>query len=86
MEKHDYGTALDLAKKLLAQNPDRYYAHAYLGNIYFDIGDLDRAEAEYSRAEELSPPRYMDERLKEVRERREPESRRRSTATPTPEL
>lgn len=70
MYKCDYSTALSLAKKILAQHPNEYYAHAYLGNIYFEIGDLDRAEAEYLRAEELSPPHYLQERLKEVRERR----------------
>jgi tetratricopeptide (TPR) repeat protein len=84
MQKHDYHTALSLAKKLLAQNPNAYYTHVYLGNIYLEIGDLDHAEAEYSRAEELSPPRYLEERVKEVRDRRERESRRLQTASPTP--
>ena len=84
MEKHDYATALSLAKKLLARNENAYYPHVYLGNIYLEIGDLDRAEAEYSRAEELSPPRYLEERVKEVRERRARQSRRPPTVTPTP--
>ncbi|HAK06685.1 MAG TPA: hypothetical protein DCO65_05365 [Spartobacteria bacterium] len=84
MHKYDYSTALNLAKKILAQHPNEYYAHAYLGNIYFEIGDLDRAEAEYSRAQELSPPQYLQERLKAVRERRERESRRHPSATPIP--
>ena len=83
MQKYDYNTALSLAKKILAQHPNEYYGHAYLGNIYFAIGDLDRAEAEYSRAEELSPPRYLQERLKAARERRERESRAHPSATAT---
>jgi len=84
MEKHDYATALSQEKKLLARNENAYYPHVYLGNIYLEIGDLDRAEAEYSRAEELSPPRYLEERVKEVRERRARQSRRPPTVTPTP--
>lgn|ERR1043166_214713 len=84
MEKHDYKTALSLANKNLSQNPSLYYAHAYLGNIYFEIGDLDQAEAEYRRAQELSPPHYLEERLKEVQERRDRESRIRPMATPSP--
>jgi tetratricopeptide (TPR) repeat protein len=84
MEKHDYKTALSLAKKTLAQNPSLYYTHAYLGNIYLEMGDLDRAEAEYLRARELSPPPYLEERLKLVRERREQESRIRAAAAPLP--
>ena len=84
MYKYDYSTALSLAKKILAQHPNEYYAHAYLGNIYFKIGDLDRAEAEYLRAEELSPSHYLQERLKEVRERRARESQNDPSATLTP--
>jgi tetratricopeptide (TPR) repeat protein len=82
--KHDYKTALNLANKILAQNPNQYYPHAYLGNIYFEIGDLDHAEAEYLCALELSPPHYMEERLKAVRKRRERESHMGPSATPAP--
>ncbi|HEY5991959.1 MAG TPA: DUF2007 domain-containing protein [Candidatus Udaeobacter sp.] len=82
--KHDYKTALSLAKRILAQNPNVYYTHAYVGNIYFEIGDLNRAEAEYLRAEELSPPHYIRERLEAVRQGREREARSAPNATPTP--
>jgi tetratricopeptide (TPR) repeat protein len=84
MDKYDYSAALSLAKKILAQHPNEYYGHTYLGNIYFETGDLDRAEAEYLRAEELSPRHYLQERLKEVRERRVRETRNHPSATPTP--
>ena len=84
MMKHDYSTALSLANKILAQDPNVYYTHTYLGNIYFEIGDLDRAEAEYRRAQELSPPTYLEERLKRVRERRERETRIRPITAPSP--
>ena len=84
MDKYDYTAALSLAKKNLAQHPDDYYGHSYLGSIYFEIGDLDRAEAEYLRAEELSPRHYLQERLKEVRDRRVRRSRAQPSATLTP--
>jgi tetratricopeptide (TPR) repeat protein len=84
MDKYDYTTALTLAKKNLAQHPEDYYGHTYLGSIYFEIGDLDRAEAEYVRAEELSPRHYLQERLKEVRERRARKSRAQPSATGMP--
>jgi tetratricopeptide (TPR) repeat protein len=84
IDKYDYTAALSLAKKNLAQHPDDYYGHSYLGSIYFEIGDLDRAEAEYLRAEELSPRHYLQERLKEVRDRRARKSRAQPSATLTP--
>jgi tetratricopeptide (TPR) repeat protein len=84
MDKYDYSTALSLAKKNLAQHPDDYYGHTFLGSIYLEIGDLDRAEAEYLRAEELSPRHYLQERLKELRDRRARKSQAQPSATLTP--
>lgn len=83
MNRYDYPKALSLAKALSVQHPKDYYAHEYLGIIYQEMGDLDHAEEEYSRAYELSPPQVLQERLKALRLRRQRESLLpRPTATP----
>jgi tetratricopeptide (TPR) repeat protein len=68
--RYDYDKALKLAKAITAQYPKDYYGHEYLGNIYREMGDLDHAEEEYSRAYDLSPPQLLQEKLKALRERR----------------
>jgi tetratricopeptide (TPR) repeat protein len=50
LRRYDYPKALNLARGLAHQYPKDYYAHEYLGNIYQEMGDLDHAEEEYSRA------------------------------------
>jgi cytochrome c-type biogenesis protein CcmH/NrfG len=84
MRQYDYKRALDLAKQMAAQHPSDYYAHECLGNIYLDMGDLVHAESEYSRAYELSPPQYLQEKLKAVRQRREHEKSTERTPAATP--
>lgn len=84
MRQYDYKRALHLAKEIAAEHPNDYYAHEYLGNIYFEMGDLAHAESEYSRAYELSPPQYLQEKLKAVRQRRQHEESTRSRPAPTP--
>jgi tetratricopeptide (TPR) repeat protein len=71
MHRYDHRRARDLAKALSAQYPKDYYAHEYLGNIYQEMGDLDRAEEEYVRAYDLSPPQVLQEKLKAVRQQRQ---------------
>jgi tetratricopeptide (TPR) repeat protein len=71
MQRYDHAKALNLAKVLSHKYPKDYYAHEYLGNIYQEMGDLDHAEEEYSRAYELSPPQVLQEKLKAVRQRRQ---------------
>lgn len=85
MHRYDHAKALNLAKALSHKYPKDYYAHEYLGNIYQEMGDLDHAEEEYSRAYELSPPQVLQEKLKAVRQRRQRESipQPKATATPT---
>jgi tetratricopeptide (TPR) repeat protein len=85
MNRYDYSNALNLAKALSHQYPKDYYAHEYLGNIYQEMGELDHAEEEYSRAYELSPPQVLQEKLKAVRQRRQRESihQPKPAATPT---
>jgi tetratricopeptide (TPR) repeat protein len=73
MRRYDYGRARDLAKALALKYPKDYTVHEYLGNIYQEMGDLDRAEEEYSRAYDLSPPQVLREKLKAVRQRRQRE-------------
>jgi tetratricopeptide (TPR) repeat protein len=73
MQRYDYHRARDLAKALTARYPKDYYAHEYLGNIYLELGDLDRAEEEYSRAYDLSPPQVLQAKLRAVRQRRQHE-------------
>ena len=84
MRQYNYKKALDLAKKITAEHPSDYYGHEYLGNIYLEMGDLVRAESEYSRAYELSPPQYLQEKLRAVRQRRQHEEATQTRPVATP--
>ena len=74
IHRYDYQTALKLTQELAAAHTDDYYPHYYLGYIYFTMGDLARAEAEYSRAYELWPSEEMQKKVEAVRKRRESEA------------
>jgi tetratricopeptide (TPR) repeat protein len=84
MRQYDYQRALELAKQITAEHPSDYYGHEYLGNIYLEMGDLAHAESEYSRAYELSPPQYLQEKLRVVRERRRHEESTQRSPAPAP--
>lgn len=84
LRRYDYGLALNLAKAITAKNPQDYYGHEYLGNIYRDMGDLEHAEEEYSRAYELSPPQLLQEKLKALRQRRQHELSTQPSPAATP--
>jgi tetratricopeptide (TPR) repeat protein len=84
LREYDYRRALSLAKAISAQYPEDYYGHQYLGNIYLEMGDLDHAEEDYSRAYELSPPQVLQEKLKAVRQRRQHEKNSQPSPAATP--
>ena len=44
-----YQEAIDFGRKALALNPQRSTLHGDIGNAYFMLGDLDKAQAEYSQ-------------------------------------
>ena len=81
--QYDYKRALQLGQEIAAEHPTDYYGHEVLGDIYLKMGDLDHAESEFTRAYELSPPQYLQAKLKAVRERREREHLK-PQATPIP--
>jgi cytochrome c-type biogenesis protein CcmH/NrfG len=55
VRQYDYERALNLAKSIVREHPEDYYGHEYLGYIYLQMGNLNQAELEYSRAYELAP-------------------------------
>lgn len=81
IQRHDYDRALKLAKPVVSEDPDNYYAHAYLGYIFSQMGNLDQAELEYSRAYELSV-KDLKTRLDAVRKRRARQSQMNASSTP----
>jgi tetratricopeptide (TPR) repeat protein len=81
IRRHDYHRALNLAKEIVSEDPDDYYGRAYLGYIYSQLGDLNQAELEYSRAYELSA-KDLKARLEAVRKRRARQSHVEPTSTP----
>jgi tetratricopeptide (TPR) repeat protein len=81
IRRHDYHRALNLAKEVVSEDPDDYYAHAYLGYIYSQLGNLNQAELEYSRAYELSV-KDLKARLEAVRKRRARQTQVDRTSTP----
>jgi tetratricopeptide (TPR) repeat protein len=82
VRRYDYERALTLAKRIVRDHPEDYYGHEYLGYIYLQMGNLNQAELEYSRAYELAPPKGLQEKLQEIRKRRDRESQPRPGATP----
>src|SRR4029077_10634345 len=82
--RYDYEKALTLTKRIVREHPEDYYGHEYLGYIYLQMGNLKLAELEYSRACELAPPKGLQEKVEEIRKRRERESQPRPNATPIP--
>jgi Flp pilus assembly protein TadD len=84
MRQYDYTRAAELTRRLVQKQPDDYYAHEYLGDIYLKLGDLNQAEHEYSRASQLVPPEHLKAKLEQVRQQIEHQSRSRLDMTPTP--
>jgi tetratricopeptide (TPR) repeat protein len=82
MREYDYKHALEVAQPISAAHPNDSYGHEYLGNIYVALGDLARAEAEYSRAYELSAPSLLQQKLERVRARRAQENNGAPSSTP----
>jgi len=84
VREYDYERALNLAKNVVGEHPDDYYGHEYLGYIYLQMGNLNQAEQEYSRAFELAPPERVKSKLEDVRRRLARQSGVEPSATPTP--
>jgi tetratricopeptide (TPR) repeat protein len=82
IHRRDYGRALNLVKQITSEDPQNYYSHEYLGYIYSQMGKLDQAELEYSRAYELAA-KDLKARLEAVRKRRARQSQVQPTSTPT---
>ena len=59
-----------MGQALVAAQPNYYYGHAYLGEIYLAMGDVTNAEAQYLRAHELFPNEESDKDLAAVRKRK----------------
>ena len=69
MTAQDFRKALAEAQALVAQQPNYYYGHAYLGAIYLAIGDVTNAQSHYLRAYELFPNEQSEKDLAAVRKR-----------------
>jgi cytochrome c-type biogenesis protein CcmH/NrfG len=82
IRRHDHDRALKLAKEMVTEDPDDYNAHAYLGYVYSQMGSLNQAELEYSRAYDLST-KELKGRLEAVRKRRAGQNQMNATSTPT---
>ena len=81
IRRHDYDRALNLVRQITSEDPQNHYAHEYLGYIYSQMGKLDQAELEYSRAYELAA-KDLKARLEAVRKRRARQSQIQPTSTP----
>ena len=81
MRQYDFKKAMELSGRIVKENPTIIMRTSIAENIYLEMGDLAHAEAEYTRAYELSPPQVLLEKLRTVRERRE---RRTNQVAPTP--
>ena len=53
IEKIAYGLALDDMKKVVELEPDMLFAQFNIGNIYGQLGELDKAAEAYSRVIEM---------------------------------
>ena len=84
VRRYDYQRALNLATKIVREHPDDYYGHEYLGYIYYQMGNLNQAEQEYTRAYQLSPPHDLEAKLEAIRKRRDNKERGQPAITPLP--
>ena len=69
MSEQDFPKALAEAQALVAQKPNYYYGHAYLGAIYLAMDDVTNAHTHYLRAYELFPNEQSEKDLAAVRKR-----------------
>jgi tetratricopeptide (TPR) repeat protein len=84
--QRDYDKAINLATALAAKNPNDYYVHEYLADMYWEVGDMDNAEKQYVLAYQLAPPQALQEKIEAVRRRRQHEQESKATWTPIPKL
>jgi len=84
VRRYDYERALNLARGIVSEHPDDYYGHEYLGYIYYQMGNLNQAEQEYSRAYQLSLPHGLEAKLEAIRQRRDDKARGQPAITPLP--
>lgn len=69
MDRDDFTTALAMARRLVARQPDYYYGHVCLGAVYLAVGDAASSEAQYERACQLFPSEEDAKLLAAVRTR-----------------
>ena len=84
VRRYDYERALNLATQIVKEHPDDYYGHEYLGYIHYQMGNLNQAEQEYSRAYQLSLPHGLEAKLEAIRKRRDNKEGGQQTSTPLP--
>jgi tetratricopeptide (TPR) repeat protein len=83
IQRHQYERALNLTRQIINERPDDYYGREYLGYIYSQMGKLDQAELEYSRAYDLAT-KELNARLDALRKRRDRIRDGRLSVTPVP--
>jgi predicted Zn-dependent protease len=66
----DYRRAAQLPEKLVADHPQDYSLHSYLGSIYLRSGDLVKAEGAYARSYALYPSEETGKILTAIRKAR----------------
>ena len=69
IERGDWSAALSLAKGLTNRTPADYSAYVYLAQVFFAMGDLTNAEAQYVRAFDLYPIEANGKALAAIRQR-----------------
>jgi tetratricopeptide (TPR) repeat protein len=54
-QQKDYSRAIDLVDKILAEDPANFIAFNLRGSAFMELGETDKALADYTRAVELEP-------------------------------
>ena len=70
LNRYDYQAALKYMQDLVVKHPEEYTAYKNMGYIYFKMGDMTHAEAEYARAYEIYPSEEIQKELEIVHKRK----------------
>lgn len=67
VSKHEFNDALRYARKAVEIEPENSYGYGVLGDIYLDLGEMEKAEEAYNKMLELDPSLDSYSRLSNLR-------------------
>ena len=69
LDRGNTARALSIALQLVEKNPNDYYAHREIGNVYLEMNDITNAERHYAISHKLYPGEYSSKILETLHRR-----------------